>query len=135
MTTRRTFLLLAAVVLSPALWLGWQWLPTPWPSDWSESERQLIQSLSLTQLPPLPADHSNAVADNPDAARLGQYLFFDTRLSANGSVSCATCHQPNRLFTDGKTLAEGLAQTDRNTMGLPGVAYSPWLFWDSAACC
>ena len=121
MTTRRTFLLLAAVVLSPALWLGWQWLPTPWPSDWSESERQLIQSLSLTQLPPLPADHSNAVADNPDAARLGQYLFFDTRLSANGSVSCATCHQ---------TLAEGLAQTDRNTMGLPGVAYSPWLFWD-----
>src|SRR5690606_10986809 len=57
-------------------------------------------------------------------------LFFDTRLSANGQISCASCHRPERLFTDGKTLAEGLSRVDRNAMGLLGVAYSPWLFWD-----
>jgi cytochrome c peroxidase len=129
MKTRR-YLTVVPLPLLAVLWLIWQWTPAPLPSSWSEQELQLIQSLSLFALPPPPADPGNAVADNPDAARLGRSLFFDTRLSADGRVSCATCHQPERMFTDGKTVAEAIARADRNTMGLLGVAYTPWLFWD-----
>lgn len=90
----------------------------------------MLQSLALQSLPPLPPDPGNAVADDPDAAELGHHLFFDTRLSADGKVSCATCHQPEHHFTDQRPLGVGIATGDRNTMSLVGVAYSPWLFWD-----
>ena len=43
-------------------------------------------------------------ADNPQTARkleLGRWLFFDKRLSKNGTVACATCHMPGLAFTDG----------------------------------
>ena len=97
---------------------------------WSDEERRIIASLRLASLPPPPPSPSNRVADDPAAARLGQRLFFDTRLSGNGTISCATCHQPERLFTDGLTVSQGLGRTDRNAMSLLGTAYSPWLFWD-----
>ena len=100
------------------------------PGAWTPAEIELLRSLWIGSLPPVPADPSNAVADDPRAARLGQQLFFDTRLSANGEVACATCHQPEHLFTDGRDVATGVARGDRHTMGLAGVAYSPWLFWD-----
>ena len=35
-------------------------------------------------------------------AELGRYLFYDTRLSGNGTQSCATCHEQERAFTDGR---------------------------------
>jgi cytochrome c peroxidase len=70
------------------------------------------------------------VADNLQAAKLGQRLFFDTRLSANGQVACASCHQPQRLFTDGLPRAQGVGTTHHNTMTVVGIAYSPWFFWD-----
>ena len=65
---------------------------------WTEAELALVRSLSIKSLPPLPPDPSNRVADDPRAARLGQALFFDARLSANGKVACATCHLPDRRF-------------------------------------
>jgi len=99
-------------------------------SPWSAEERQRIASLSLGALPPLPPDPSNAVADMPAAAALGKALFFDTRLSANGQVACATCHLPDKQFQDGKPLAQGIGTTARRTMPIAGTAYSPWLFWD-----
>ncbi|MDO8907823.1 MAG: cytochrome c peroxidase [Pseudohongiella sp.] len=111
-------------------YLGWQQIPAPLPAQWSTAELALLHNLSLDSLPPLPADPGNAVADHPLARQMGQLLFFDTRLSANNEVSCATCHQPDKMFTDGRALAVGLSQADRNSMGLVGVAYSPWLFWD-----
>ncbi len=105
-------------------------LQAPPPAPWSDAERKAVQSLSLAALPPLPRDPSNAVADHPAAQRLGQRLFFDARLSANGAVSCATCHQPARRFTDGLPRGAGLAIGAFNTMSLVGAAYSPWLFWN-----
>ena len=97
---------------------------------WSDSEKSVLRSLSIASLPPLPADPSNRVADNPRAARLGQRLFFDTRLSADNQVSCATCHLPDLAFTDGRKLGRGVGTAGRNTMTILGSAYSPWLFWD-----
>jgi cytochrome c peroxidase len=97
---------------------------------WSEDQRKLIASLSLSKLPALPADPSNAVADDPRAAALGKALFFDTRLSGNGKVSCGTCHLPDRQFQDDLALARGAGTTARRTMPIAGTAYSPWLFWD-----
>src|SRR5687768_1162381 len=93
---------------------------------WSPEERALLRSLSLASLGPLPADPSNRVADDADAARLGHRLFFDTRLSANGKVSCASCHMPERDFQDGRALAEGVGTTARRTMPVAGTAHSPW---------
>jgi len=97
---------------------------------WSEEERAILETLWLRNLPPLPESPSNHVADNPEAATLGHRLFFDTRLSKNYSVACATCHQPQRLFTDGLTLAQGQQIGTRNTQSIVGAAYSPWYFWD-----
>jgi cytochrome c peroxidase len=97
---------------------------------WTAEEVEQLRSLSLTELEPLPADPSNRVADDPRAVKLGQRLFFDTRLSSNGKVSCATCHVPDREFQDGKPLANGVGTTGRRTMPIAGTAYAPFLFWD-----
>ena len=100
---------------------------------WSAEERALLRSLSLASLAPLPADPSNRVADDDGAARLGHRLFFDTRMSATGNVSCATCHVPERDFQDGRPLGEGVGTAPRRTMPIAGTAHSPWQFWDGRA--
>jgi cytochrome c peroxidase len=102
-----------------------------WPrAEWSEDEIATLRGLWIGSLPALPPDPSNRVADDPRAAVMGQRLFFDTRLSSNGGVACATCHLPAQDFQDGKPLGEGVGTTTRRTMPLAGTAYSPWLFWD-----
>ena len=81
----------------------------------------------------LPREPTNGVADSAPAAALGQFLFFDTRFSANGEVACATCHQPARGFSDGRAVATGLAPGRRNTPTLLNVALNHWFFWDGRA--
>jgi cytochrome c peroxidase len=98
--------------------------------QWTAEEIEQMRSLSLEELEPLPADPSNRVADDPRAVAFGRRLFFDTRLSSNGKVSCATCHIPNREFQDDKPLANGVGTTARRTMPIAGTAYAPFLFWD-----
>ena len=76
-----------------------------------------------------------APADNPQTpARiaLGKRLFFDARLSRDGSVSCSSCHQPEYAFSDGRKLALGIAGREgtRNTPSLLNVAFNTSLFWD-----
>src|SRR5512143_1934281 len=72
-------------------------------ADWTPSADELgtLRSLWIGSLKPLPPDPSNQYADDPQAAVLGQHLFFDTRFSANGKVACATCHKPELGFQDG----------------------------------
>ncbi len=100
------------------------------PSPWTDAEKVLIRSLWLDSLPPVPADPTNFVSDNPRAAVMGHALFFDTRLSANNQISCAFCHRPEMRFTDGMDKARALGQSRRNTPSIVGLAYSPWLYWD-----
>ncbi|HWZ63578.1 MAG TPA: cytochrome c peroxidase [Steroidobacteraceae bacterium] len=63
---------------------------------------------------------------------LGQKLFFEKRLSVDGSISCASCHLPERRFTDGRPRANGLhgARLTRHTPSLLNVGYAGALFWD-----
>jgi cytochrome c peroxidase len=121
---------LVAVLAIAALAAGvWQIRPLS-PAPWTDAEIEILRSLWIASLPPLAPDPTNAVADNPRAAKLGQQLFFDTRMSANGAVSCASCHQPARRFTDGLPKGQGISSSKRNTRSIVGVAYSPWLYWD-----
>ena len=89
-----------------------------------------LSDLWLAKLEPPPADPGNRWADDPAAAELGRRLFFDARLSSNGKVACASCHDPVKEFQDGTALARGVGTTDRRTMPVAATAYSPFLFWD-----
>ncbi len=65
-------------------------------------------------------------------ADLGQALFFEPRLSADASISCSTCHQPDLAFTDGLPLSTGFPSTEyfRNTPTLLNAGQLPRAFWD-----
>jgi len=101
--------------------------------EFTLSPREVRALLTHSPLPPLPPDPTNRVADDPRAARLGQWLFFDQRLSADGTVACATCHQPELAFTDGVARSKGLAEVTRNAPTLIDVARQRWFFWDGRA--
>lgn len=66
---------------------------------------------------------------------LGRQLFFDARLSADGSVSCATCHNPKLGFTDGKRVAVGIGGRigTRNSPTLLNSMFNSEQFWDGRA--
>ncbi|MES3022109.1 MAG: cytochrome c peroxidase [Pseudomonadota bacterium] len=101
------------------------------PGDtWSKGELAALASLQLAALPAAAPDPSNAQADVAGAAVLGKRLFFDPRLSANGKVSCASCHDPARQFQDGRALAQGIGTTARRSMPLVETARGAWQFWD-----
>lgn len=73
--------------------------------------------------------------DNPltvDGIRLGQHLFYDPVLSIDSTVSCSSCHDPRKSFTDGLTFSIGVeGQTPRSSMALINTAFlANGLFWD-----
>lgn len=84
-------------------------------------------------------DHYNPPS-NPmtnAGARLGRVLFYDTRLSKNQSISCASCHVAALGFSDSATLSKGFdgALTTRQSMGLTNARAQPsqTFFWDASA--
>ncbi|MDH3416445.1 MAG: hypothetical protein OEM64_09080 [Gammaproteobacteria bacterium] len=127
---RSTLLKLGGPVIAAAVFFAWWQNRSIDPPAWTDAEINVLRSLSLASLPALPPDPSNAVADDPRAAAFGEQLFFDPRLSANGGISCATCHQPVRQFTDGLPKGQAIGTSKRNTPGIVGSAYSPWFYWD-----
>lgn len=73
--------------------------------------------------------------DNPltrDVVALGERLFFDPALSANGAVSCASCHRPERAFSDSVAVSRGVFGRigRRNAPTLVNRAYGRTFFWD-----
>lgn len=100
------------------------------PAEWTNSELRIIESLSITRLQPLPLSPSNRYADNKLAQTLGKQLFFDTRFSRNERLSCASCHQPDKYFTDGLPRAVGVNATGRNTTSVVGSGWQRWFYWD-----
>jgi cytochrome c peroxidase len=83
--------------------------------------------------PPRALDAGNAHAGNRDAIALGQRLFFDARLSIDGTLSCASCHRPELAFTDGRVRSLGRETLDRNAPSLWNAVYERWYGWDGAA--
>jgi cytochrome c peroxidase len=84
--------------------------------------------------------HDNTPPDNPlsdDGATLGRVLFYDTRLSANNTTSCGSCHVQTHAFADPKPSSRGLhgGLTDRRAMPLINLRYYPRarFFWDERA--
>jgi len=125
MPPRRTipaFAILAGVL--PGLLAGCQDQP------FSPEELARAREFTLAALPPLPSDPTNRFADDPAAAELGRKLFFDTGLSANGMVACASCHLPDRQFQDDIPVSIGMGTNFRRTMPLEGVQWGNWFFWD-----
>jgi cytochrome c peroxidase len=89
--------------------------------------------------PPLGLDlYLPAPATNPltrEKVALGRRLFFDKRLSRDGAIACASCHDPARAFSDGRDVAlgiNGVAGT-RNAPALINRGYGRSFFWDGRA--
>lgn len=71
----------------------------------------------------------------PAKIELGRKLFFDARLSADGRISCASCHDPKLAFTDGRATASGIAgrRGARNSPSLLNAMFNTGQFWDGRA--
>ena len=96
----------------------------------------LAQPKTLDQVG-LPAELTRRVipSDNPSTPEkiaLGEKLFFDGRLSADGTVACATCHNPARAFTDGRETSVGIrgGVGQRNAPTILNALYNKTQFWD-----
>jgi cytochrome c peroxidase len=96
----------------------------------------LAQRKSLQQVGvPIEATRTAIPADNPQTPEkisLGQRLFFERRLSADGTVSCSTCHDPELAFTDRKLLSVGIKGRvgQRNAPTILNALYNKTQFWD-----
>ena len=86
--------------------------------------------MGLAPLPPVPHPVKNPAT--PEKAELGRKLFFDRRLSGDGTMTCATCHDPEAAFSDKLPVSHGYLTTAnwRNAPSLVNVAYRKRLFWD-----
>lgn len=81
-------------------------------------------------LPPVPVPAENPIT--PVKVKLGKMLFLDERFSADGTVSCATCHDPKMAFVDGLPVSEGIKglKGTRNAPTVINAAYYTSQFWD-----
>jgi len=84
-------------------------------------------------LPPAPIPADNGPTENSIA--LGRRLFYDTMLSSDDTLSCASCHRPDQYFADGLQVAKGVNGQSgaRNTPTVLNAAYSIAQFWDGRA--
>lgn len=95
------------------------------------NEWDLIRDIVTPSAPP--SDPTNAVADSPAAAALGKALFFDTGLSANGSIACASCHDPSRQLGEPDHLPSGIGSLTRKIPSIALAAHARSQFWDGRA--
>src|SRR6266702_1514609 len=131
-STLLTVILVVMVVGTGTLTLGSAALkPPPIPQA-----GPLAQPRSLKQVgTPTDATRSAIPPDNPQTTEkiaLGQKLFFDGRLSADGTVACSTCHDPARAFTDGRPASIGIKGRvgQRNAPTILNALYNKTQFWD-----
>lgn len=89
-------------------------------------------------LPELPVPDDNPMTE--EKIELGKLLYFDPRLSIDDTISCATCHDPNKGWSDGRSVSEGVKTKDgkqqfggRNAPTVLNTAYGYFQFWDGRA--
>lgn len=83
--------------------------------------------------PPARRDPSNRASGQPAATKYGRLLFFDPRLSASGTVSCASCHVPGMGWSDARARAFGVEDADRNTRSVLNARFNRWFGWSGAS--
>jgi cytochrome c peroxidase len=138
------------IALSLSLLLGCESeADDPHGATFSDAELDIIQGLS--PVPELPANPTNAFADNPAAAALGQRLFFETSYSGaivveddgangglgalgeTGKVGCVSCHNPNDWYIDRRStpnnVSLGVGYTPRNAPSLVNVVFYDYFGW------
>lgn len=99
-------------------------------ADFPEKADELKIPLGL---PPIPWPKDNPYSSKK--AELGKLLYFDKRLSSNGTISCASCHAINETFADHKAVSDGIYgnKGTRNSQTVINSAYHKHLFWDGRA--
>lgn len=130
MSAWRTILLIVALAVGASA--ASQADPRRADLQWSDDEVRAIGSHGPWPPPPV-VDPSNRVSGKPGAITLGERLFNDARLSGNAAMSCATCHQAERNWSDGRARAQGQVELDRRTPSLWNVGQGHWFGWDGAA--
>ncbi len=100
-------------------------------SDAAAGGREQTLLVPLPQTVPAPKDNPTT----PEKVNLGKQLFFDPRLSGDNTMSCASCHLPEKAFGDGLSRANGREGKilDRNTPSLLNVGFYATYFWDGRA--
>jgi len=108
--------------------------PRPVPQAGPLGQPKSVQQLGL------PAGATEAATplanpQTPEKIALGQKLFFDARLSVDGTVACSTCHDPARAFTDGLPVSIGVQGRvgQRNSPTILNALYNKTQFWDGRA--
>lgn len=86
----------------------------------------------LAPLPPVPSPADNPTT--PEKVALGENLFWDARLSGNGSMPCVSCHVPGLGWGDGQPISRGYPGTKhwRNSQTILNSAYYDKLFWEGS---
>ncbi len=112
--------------------------PLPQPHFYDQPDT-LTDPRSLRQVG-LPVAQTRAAIplenpQTPEKIALGQRLFFEGRLSADGSVACSSCHNPARAFTDGRAVSIGIHDRagQRNAPTILNALYNKTQFWDGRA--
>ena len=103
--------------------------PQIWPKPFLFDEaKEGFQDIGILPKMEFPAENPYSEAK----VQLGKELFFDPQLSESGKISCATCHLPEKAFSDGKMVALGHKDQEgiRNTLSIMNSGYSTTLFWD-----
>jgi cytochrome c peroxidase len=116
--------------------------PTPFDHLWLPSKRELIKDELLDLKVPVGLQPLTPKIYVPDANpltkgkyELGRQLYFDPRVSLDTTVSCATCHNPARGWTDGRPVSIGIAGQfgSRSAPTVLNTAYGKTMFWDGRA--
>lgn len=122
--------LASLVVLAVAILLlvGCSYLPNGGDSAMSRLRQRIIEEFGPLEEPPIPANNPQS----PEKVALGEALFFDPNLSSCGTVACATCHLPEKGFSDGLRISRGCGDSigRRNSNTIYNVSYLSHLFWD-----
>ena len=106
--------------------------PIPSPDALAAPRTQTQKGVTAEQVAAVtPRDNPQT----PEKIALGQKLFFDGRLSADGTVACASCHQPERAFTDGVPTSIGIhgGIGQRNAPTILNALFNKTQFWDGHA--
>ena len=101
-----------------------------WPAAHVDPDVKFVE-LGLVPAPVHPATNPYS----KEKAELGKLLFFDPRLSGSGQIACASCHDPDLAWADGRTTSFGHSRTSlkRNAPSILNISHVPHLFWDGRA--